>query len=81
VVAGENYAQGSNWEHAAMAPRSLGQKVVLAKSYARIGMQNLVNFGIIPFVFENPGDYEELERGQYIAFDNITDAVKTTGQS
>src|SRR5699024_4920321 len=46
VVAGENYAQGSSREHAAIAPRYLGQRAVIAKSYARIGWQNLINFGI-----------------------------------
>ena len=46
VVAGENYAQGSSREHAAIAPRYLGQKAVIAKSYARIGFQNLVNYGV-----------------------------------
>jgi aconitate hydratase len=49
VVAGENYAQGSSREHAALCPRYLGQKAVIAKNYSRIGWQNLVNFGIIPF--------------------------------
>ena len=76
VVAGENYAQGSSREHAAMAPRHLGQKAVIAKSYARIGFQNLVNFGIIPFVFENPEDYDHLESGNILEFDNIFDAIK-----
>lgn len=49
VVAGHNYAQGSSREHAAIAPRYIGQIAVIAKSYARLGWQNLINFGIIPF--------------------------------
>ena len=76
VVAGENYAQGSSREHAAIAPRYLGQKAVIAKSYARIGFQNLVNFGIIPFVFDNPEDYNYLEPEDVLEFNNILDAIK-----
>ncbi len=91
VVAGENYAQGSSREHAAIAPRYLGQKAVIAKSYARIGFQNLVNFGIVPFVFDNPDDYDALEVDNYLELNNITEAVvngkhvsvynRTTGKS
>ena len=58
VVAGDNYAQGSSREHAALAPKYLGQVAVIAKSYARIAWQNLVNFGILPLEFENPDDLE-----------------------
>lgn len=76
VVAGENYAQGSSREHAAIVPRYLGQKAAVAKSYARIGFQNLVNFGIIPFVFENPNDYESLEEEEVVEFSTIHDALK-----
>ncbi|MDX1627112.1 MAG: aconitate hydratase [Fulvivirga sp.] len=76
VVAGENYAQGSSREHAALAPRYLGQKAVIAKSYARIGWQNLINFGIIPFEFENPEDYDEIDKKDFIKIDNLRDAVK-----
>lgn len=77
VVAGDNYAQGSSREHAAIAPRYLGQKAVVAKSYARIGFQNLVNFGIIPFVFKNPADYEKLEEGAILEFSAILEAIET----
>jgi aconitate hydratase len=76
VVAGYNYAQGSSREHAAIAPRYLGQKAAIAKSYARIGFQNLVNFGIIPFVFKYPGDYEKLEEGVVLEFSTIYDAIE-----
>ena len=81
VVAGENYAQGSSREHAAIAPRYLGQKAVVAKSYARIGFQNLVNFGIIPFVFKNPMDYEDLEEAEVLEFKNILDALKSNNSA
>lgn len=77
VVAGENYAQGSSREHAAIAPRYLGQKAVIAKSFARIGFQNLVNFGIIPFIFESPDDYKKIEPDNTIAFKNIVEAIKS----
>lgn len=76
VIAGENYAQGSSREHAAIAPRYLGQKAVIAKSYARIGFQNLVNFGIIPFLFENPDDLNDLGTTNILAFIDVIKAVK-----
>jgi aconitate hydratase len=71
VVAGENYAQGSSREHAAIAPRYLGQVAVLAKSYARLGWQNLINFGIIPFEFFDPGDYNKISQGDMILIENL----------
>jgi aconitate hydratase len=48
VIAGRNYGQGSSHEHAAVAPRNLGLKIVLAKSFARIHRQNLINYGVLP---------------------------------
>lgn len=60
IVAGANYGQGSSREHAALAPRYLGLKLVLAKSFARIHRQNLINFGVLPLRFCNPDDYEDL---------------------
>jgi aconitate hydratase len=77
VVAGENYAQGSSREHAAIAPRYLGQKAVIAKSYARIGWQNLVNFGILPLQFQENPDYDEIEEGDIIQIENIRKQVST----
>lgn len=77
VVAGDNYAQGSSREHAAIAPRFLGQKAVIAKSYARIGFQNLVNFGIVPFLFVDPTDYDALVEGSELEFRNVKHAVLT----
>lgn len=75
VVAGDNYAQGSSREHAAIAPRFLGQKAVIAKSYARIGFQNLVNFGIIPLLFENAEDYDKLEVKNILKFKGVISGV------
>lgn len=71
VIAGTNYAQGSSREHAAIAPRYLGQVAVIAKSYARLGWQNLVNFGIIPFEFEDPADYDSINESDIISLQNL----------
>lgn len=76
VVGGENYAQGSSREHAAIAPRYLGQVAVIAKNYARIGWQNLVNFGIVPLEFINAEDYDAIEQGDELAFDGLREALK-----
>ena len=67
IVAGKNYAQGSSREHAAIAPRYLGQVAVLAKSYARIGWQNLVNFGIMPLKFTDEKDYDDIDQGDELS--------------
>lgn len=75
VVAGENYAQGSSREHAALAPRFLGQVAVIAKSYARIGWQNLVNFGILPLNFENPEDLDSIDRGDMLHLEDLRQAI------
>lgn len=69
IVGGENYGQGSSREHAALGPRHLGVRIVLAKSFARIHKANLINFGILPLVFVDSGDYERLRTGQRIHMD------------
>lgn len=76
VIAGDNYAQGSSREHAALSPRYLGQKFAIAKSYARIGWQNLINFGIIPFEFTNTNDWEKLEQGDILRIENLRTSIK-----
>ena len=63
VVGGSNYGQGSSREHAALSPKYLGVKAVLAKSFARIHLTNLVNFGIVPLTFVDEGDYERVSQG------------------
>ncbi len=68
IVAGESYGQGSSREHAALCPMYLGVKAVIAKSIERIHRANLINFGILPFVFKNPADYEKLKFGQKLRF-------------
>ncbi len=76
VVAGDNYAQGSSREHAALAPKYLGQVAVIAGSYARIAWQNLVNFGILPLEFIANEDYDKIEQGDMVSFKNLKDDVK-----
>jgi aconitate hydratase len=66
VVAGLNYGQGSSREHAAIAPRNLGLRLVLAKGFARIHRQNLINYGVLPLVFVDPEDYDRLQQGDVL---------------
>ena len=61
IIAGSNYGQGSSREHAALAPLHLGIRAVIAKTYARIHQQNLINAGIIPFVFEDESAYDSID--------------------
>ena len=75
IVGGENYGQGSSREHAALAPRYLGVRAVLAKSFARIHLANLVNFGILPLRFVDPMDYDRLARGDALGFPNLREEV------
>jgi len=71
IVGGENYGQGSSREHAALAPRYLGVRVKLVKSFARIHLANLINFGILPLIFENPADYDLLDLGKTLELPGI----------
>ena len=71
VIGGENYGQGSSREHAALAPRYLGIRLKIAKSFARIHKANLVNFGIVPLVFKDPADYDLLQQGEKLLIPNI----------
>ncbi|MBW8888586.1 MAG: aconitate hydratase [Fibrobacteres bacterium] len=79
VVAGRNYAQGSSREHAALAPRYLGQIAVLAKGFARIGRQNLVNFGILPLEFRNPDDYQTIRSGDLLSAKDLRSQLMAGG--
>ncbi|MEN3034596.1 MAG: aconitate hydratase [Aquificaceae bacterium] len=76
IVGGENYGQGSSREHAALAPRFLGVRVVIAKSFARIHHSNLVNFGVLPLEFVNPEDYQLLNQGDVLLIKNIHESLK-----
>ena len=75
VVAGDNYGQGSSREHAVIAPRYLGLRLVIAKSYARIHWQNLANFGVLAAEFADPADYDRIEAGDELSVDGLTDAL------
>jgi aconitate hydratase len=66
IVAGHNYGQGSSREHAALCPMFLGVQAVIAQSFARIHLANLINFGILPLIFKEEGDYQGLEQGDEI---------------
>ncbi|MGH7828682.1 MAG: aconitate hydratase, partial [Candidatus Binatia bacterium] len=76
VVAGANYGQGSSREHAAIAPRNLGLRIVLVKSFARIHRQNLINYGVLPLVFAAPADYDRLEKGDVLSATNLRRSLK-----
>ncbi len=71
VVGGQNYGQGSSREHAALVPLYLGVRAVIALSFARIHAANLINAGILPLTFENPGDYESIRQGEVLTLENI----------
>ncbi len=71
IIGGQNYGQGSSREHAALVPLYLGVKAVVAKSFARIHMANLINSGIIPFLFENEADYDRIDLGDELVIENI----------
>ncbi len=77
IVGGENYGQGSSREHAAINPMYLGVKAVIAKSIARIHKGNLVNHGIIPMLFADPADYDRIDQGDDLAFENLLDQIPT----
>jgi aconitate hydratase len=77
VIGGENYGQGSSREHAALAPRYLGIRVKIAKSFARIHKANLINFGIVPLTFEDPADYELISQGDRLQFNNLKGLIQS----
>ncbi|MBN1849461.1 MAG: aconitate hydratase [Deltaproteobacteria bacterium] len=76
VIGGENYGQGSSREHAALAPRYLGVRVKIAKSFARIHKANLCNFGILPLIFKDASDYELFREGSNVIFPSIREHVE-----
>ncbi len=76
IIGGENYGQGSSREHAALCPMYLGVKAVMAKSFARIHLANLINFGILPLTFVNPDDYEKMDRDDEIVVEKVDEQVK-----
>jgi aconitate hydratase len=70
LIGGENYGQGSSREHAALAPRFLGVSAVIVKSFARIHLANLINFGILPATFVNAADYDTIAQGDELVIEN-----------
>jgi aconitate hydratase len=80
IVAGENYGQGSSREHAVIAPRSLGLRLVLAKSYARIHWQNLANFGVLAAEFTDPSDYDRIDQGDELSVDGLPAALGSAAE-
>jgi len=76
VIGGDNYGQGSSREHAALAPRYLGVRAKIVKSYARIHKSNLCNFGIIPLTFKDPKDYDRVSKGMKVVFPNIRKRIE-----
>jgi aconitate hydratase len=75
VVGGENYGQGSSREHAALAPRYLGIRAKITKSFARIHKANLINFGILPLIFVDNTDYESIKKSDMILIQGIRSAI------
>ena len=71
VVGGQNYGQGSSREHAVLAPRFLGLRVVIAQSFARIHWQNLVNFGVLPLTFADPETWHEIAKDDILAIERL----------
>ena len=80
IIGGANYGQGSSREHAALVPLYLGIKAVIAKSFARIHCANLINAGIMPFTFENPDDYDKIDKDDILALNGIRSAIKDGGK-
>ncbi len=80
IVAGESYGQGSSREHAALCPMYLGVKAVIAKSIERIHRANLINFGIVPFTFDDPKSYDTLAPGDALELVDVKAAVAGDGQ-
>ena len=91
IIGGANYGQGSSREHAALVPLYLGIKAVVAKSFARIHVANLINFGIVPMTFTSPEDYDKFTEGDTLYIAGFAKAVegkdsavlvnRTTGES
>jgi len=76
IVGGSNYGQGSSREHAALVPMYLGVRVVIAKSFARIHVANLINAGILPLTFCNVEDYDAVEQGMKLCFTDILSGME-----
>jgi aconitate hydratase len=76
IVGGSNYGQGSSREHAALGPRYLGVKAVIVKSFARIHLQNLSNFGILPLIFTDPDDWNKIAQDDTLSIPDVRNAIR-----
>jgi aconitate hydratase len=76
IIAGANYGQGSSREHAALAPVYLGVQGVVAKSFARIHKNNLINNGILPLIFKNEDDYDDIDVGDELRISDTRHAIE-----
>ncbi|MFH1550199.1 MAG: aconitate hydratase [Planctomycetota bacterium] len=76
ILGGSNYGQGSSREHAALAPMFLGVKAVIVKSFARIHLANLVNFGILPLTLDDPKDYDKIKFGDKLRIENVRRGIQ-----
>jgi aconitate hydratase len=80
IIAGESYGQGSSREHAALCPMFLGVKAVIARSFERIHQANLINFGIVPFVFRNGADYAKINAGDKLRLAGVHATMRGDGR-
>ena len=76
IVAGESYGQGSSREHAAICPMYLGVKAVIAKSFERIHIANLINFGIVPLTFKDEADYDKIAPGDAVEIPDVRGRIE-----
>ena len=81
ILGGQNYGQGSSREHAALVPLYLGIKAVIAKSFARIHIANLINFGIVPMTLVNEADYDKLCEGDELYIENFREAIRNSDKA
>jgi aconitate hydratase len=79
IVGGHNYGQGSSREHAALAPLHLGIRAIVAKSFARIHRRNLIAQGILPLLFVNEADYEQVRQGETWRIEGVREVVSARG--
>jgi len=77
IIGGSNYGQGSSREHAAISPRFMGVRAVIAKSFARIHRKNLINFGVLPLTFKDPSDYDKISMYDELIMTNLRAHLKT----
>lgn len=79
IIAGDNYGQGSSREHAAIAPQYLGLRLAVVKSFARLHWQNLINSAILPLVFDNPADWQRLDKGDILVVEDVHHLLASGG--